>query len=143
MEWELADRLRLIRAENHRGENRCPEPVFISHCSLRYVSAFYLVPAYLPYVLLLVVTFIGVKGGVKRGGEHVGGKILGVFSREGLFLPVAVVFRYVSVARFVLRDREAGGCGDKPAGFVCGILAHYHKRYLPGGEHGESLVSAY
>ena len=99
--------------------------------------------AYLPYVFLFVIAFIGIKGGVKRGGEHVGGKVFGVFSREGLFLPVAVVFRDVPVVRFILRDREAGGCGDEPAGLVCGVLAHYHKRYLPGGEHSESLLSAY
>ena len=142
-EWELAERLWLIRTENHRGKNRCPKSVFIPNGGLRYVSAFYLVPAYLPYVFLLVVTFIGIKGSVKRGSEHVGGKILGVLSREGLFLPVTVVFRNVPVARFIFRDRKAGGRGDEPAGLVCGILAHYHKRYLSGRKHGESLLSAY
>lgn len=99
--------------------------------------------AYLPYVFLFVIAFIGVKGSVKGGGEHVGGKILCVFPREGFFLPVAVVLGDVSVVCLVLRDRKAGGRGDEPAGLVRGILAHYHKRYLPGGEHGESLFSAY
>ena len=73
-------------------------------------------PAYLPYVFLLVVTLIGIKGSFKGDGEHVGGKILCVLPREGFLLPVAVVLPDVPVARLVLRDRESGGRGDEPAG---------------------------